>query len=260
MLNKYTYWYYSIIDKAKSEKRSKLSKDSPRYIYYESHHITPISLGGSNDKNNLVLLTAKEHFICHLLLCKMTSGREKCKMVNALIKMQYSKSNGQKRYTSKSFSLIRTLISEKNSITHKGKRKSAETRKRMSESKKGIVFSESHRKNIGLATKKRLMEGSYINPATTIESREKNKKFRLENIMVSNIMTNECKWIPIEELEIYIQKGFKKGNLNPSTCKGRKWFRNETENKMFNEGEQPEGWVPGRIGWKENARKKKSTA
>lgn len=39
--------------------------------YTELHHIIPKTLGGSNDKENLVKLTAREHFIAHHLLCKM---------------------------------------------------------------------------------------------------------------------------------------------------------------------------------------------
>ena len=55
--------YDAIIQKAKFENRIK-----GKGKYYEKHHIFPKCLGGSNDKNNLVLLTAKEHFICHKLL------------------------------------------------------------------------------------------------------------------------------------------------------------------------------------------------
>lgn len=40
-------------------------------IYYEKHHIIPKCLGGSNDENNLVLLTYREHFLAHLLLSKI---------------------------------------------------------------------------------------------------------------------------------------------------------------------------------------------
>jgi hypothetical protein len=40
-------------------------------IYYEQHHIVPKWKNGSNDKDNLVLLTAREHFIAHKLLCKI---------------------------------------------------------------------------------------------------------------------------------------------------------------------------------------------
>ena len=40
-------------------------------VYYEKHHILARSVGGGNDAENLVLLTAKEHFIAHKLLCEI---------------------------------------------------------------------------------------------------------------------------------------------------------------------------------------------
>ena len=49
--------------------KSKRTKDKSNY--YESHHILPRSLGGCNEKSNLVLLTAREHFIAHKLLVKV---------------------------------------------------------------------------------------------------------------------------------------------------------------------------------------------
>lgn len=36
--------------------------------YHECHHIIPKSCGGTNDKDNLIDLFAKEHFIAHKLL------------------------------------------------------------------------------------------------------------------------------------------------------------------------------------------------
>jgi hypothetical protein len=39
--------------------------------YTELHHITPKCMGGSNDKDNLVRLTAREHYIAHKLLTKI---------------------------------------------------------------------------------------------------------------------------------------------------------------------------------------------
>lgn len=39
--------------------------------YYERHHIIPKSHGGSNTKENLILLTAREHFLAHRFLCKI---------------------------------------------------------------------------------------------------------------------------------------------------------------------------------------------
>lgn len=120
--NKYTRWYFSIIEKAKNQNRKKTKIE-----YYESHHIIPKCLNGTE----VVLLTAKEHFICHLLLCRMVEGSNKYKMINALIKMAYSKSNGQQRHTSMSFSLIRKLIAEKNTALFKGRPKSETVRNNM---------------------------------------------------------------------------------------------------------------------------------
>lgn len=38
--------------------------------YGENHHIIPKCMGGI-DKDNIVRLTAREHFLCHLLLCEI---------------------------------------------------------------------------------------------------------------------------------------------------------------------------------------------
>ncbi len=72
--------YNQIIDKAISEDRVK-SKPGQ----YESHHIIPKakSIGGSNDKSNLVLLTPEEHYICHSLLPDFLEGKQKASMVYA---------------------------------------------------------------------------------------------------------------------------------------------------------------------------------
>ena len=39
--------------------------------YTEKHHIQPRCMGGTNEKNNIAILTAREHFIVHLLLFKI---------------------------------------------------------------------------------------------------------------------------------------------------------------------------------------------
>jgi len=103
--NKYTKWYYNIIDRAKSRV---LAKE----IYIEKHHIIPRSLGGTNDSKNLVELTAKEHFICHLLLSKMTEGQNQNKMIHALWCMSML-TNRQKKYKIKSqtYSILKEKLS-----------------------------------------------------------------------------------------------------------------------------------------------------
>ena len=56
--------YDQLIEK---RKLNILSRDK---CYCEEHHIKPVSFGGSNDKDNRVMLTAKEHYIAHHLLQK----------------------------------------------------------------------------------------------------------------------------------------------------------------------------------------------
>ena len=60
--NKYTNWYFGIVGSARN--RSGL-------ILKESHHVIPKCMGGTDDPENLVDLTPREHFVCHLLLTKM---------------------------------------------------------------------------------------------------------------------------------------------------------------------------------------------
>jgi hypothetical protein len=104
--NKYTVWYYSIINTA---------KDRISSGYTENHHIIPKTLGGKNNKNNVVSLTAREHFVCHLLLTKMLTGQDRQKMVYALHMLSNAKnSNQQLRYSpsSKLYEYERKIFSE----------------------------------------------------------------------------------------------------------------------------------------------------
>ena len=45
-----------------------LNRSITEGVYYESHHIVPKCLGGSDDKGNKVKLTYREHFVAHRLL------------------------------------------------------------------------------------------------------------------------------------------------------------------------------------------------
>ena len=90
-MNKYNQWYANITDRAKNRQL-----DS----YTESHHIVPRSLGGGDEADNLVNLTAREHFVCHWLLVKMTTGQDHHKMLNAL-RMMRAEKQGQQRYNTK---------------------------------------------------------------------------------------------------------------------------------------------------------------
>lgn len=102
--NKYTKLYYKITSNAKQ----RITEG-----YTELHHIIPQSMGGSNDKENLVELTAREHFICHWLLIKMTEGEDRSKMLYALNGMK-AENRYQQRYHTK----ITARVYEKYRIEH----------------------------------------------------------------------------------------------------------------------------------------------
>ena len=68
-------------------------------IYYEKHHILPKCLGGTNDKTNITLITAREHFIAHMLLFKMhqhSTTRVRVKLAAAISRMCWSQKERRK--------------------------------------------------------------------------------------------------------------------------------------------------------------------
>jgi len=96
--SKHFLWYKAIITRAKSQARKKLKPSDENFIYYECHHILPKSMGGSNKQENIVLLTAKEHFVAHHLLYEFCVGLEEHKMAIAWRRMSTDFRNGKPRY------------------------------------------------------------------------------------------------------------------------------------------------------------------
>jgi hypothetical protein len=76
--NKYTKIYYNIINRAIKQNRIKERHDG-----FQTHHIIPRCFGGTDDATNLVVLTYKEHRVCHRLLINMTANDSKYKMMYA---------------------------------------------------------------------------------------------------------------------------------------------------------------------------------
>jgi hypothetical protein len=144
--NKYSRWYYAIVANAQCRVTNG---------YTETHHIIPKSLGGTDLVENLVVLTAREHFICHRLLTKMAiSKKHQYQMWNAFSCMLYRERPGQKRYkvSSRIFENIKKegskikswkMSGEKNPMF--GNTHSAEARLKMSNWHLGKTVSEETR-------------------------------------------------------------------------------------------------------------------
>jgi hypothetical protein len=116
-----------------------LSKET----YIEKHHIIPKCMGGSNNKTNIVKLTAREHYVIHWLLIKIHPKHKG--LIFALNMMIHTnKDNRKLKITSKEYEIIRILHSKnisnlfKGKPSHKkGKKSSKETCKKISEATKG---------------------------------------------------------------------------------------------------------------------------
>lgn len=128
--------YMSIISKAIKENRSKGDN-----VYYEKHHILPKSLFPlwKTKKSNLVLLTAREHFVCHKLLTKIYPSKA---MNFALVSFI---GNNHLHISSREIERLRTnyakRISGENNAFY-GRKHSEESKQKMSESAKMRALNE----------------------------------------------------------------------------------------------------------------------
>jgi hypothetical protein len=125
----------------------------------EVHHIVPKSLGGTNDSNNLIALTPRQHYIAHWMLWKIYGGKmaqafwfmntcKRYKKMNGrryeLLKEEYRKSvSGENGYwygKKLPKEIIEKLSGENNPWY--GKKHSEEAKKKMSETRKEYLKNE----------------------------------------------------------------------------------------------------------------------
>ena len=148
-------------------------------IYTEIHHIIPRCIGGNNSKENLIILTAKEHFLAHLLLAKIHGGK--------LIQAAFMMSN-MKRYNSRKYSWLKEVASKINSDRQKEQMKDEKYREKVftkergnkiSTALKGKEHSENHIKNQISA---RRINGTYV------QSEEQKKLLSEANLGSKNPM------------------------------------------------------------------------
>ena len=77
-------------------------------LYTEKHHIIPKCLGGSNVKDNLVVLSYREHFLCHWILCKIYPNDVYLKF--AFAKMLQSPSQMNRKVNSWRFDIAKRYV------------------------------------------------------------------------------------------------------------------------------------------------------
>lgn len=178
--------YDQLIKKAQSENRSRGK------VYYEGHHIIPKCLGGTGsarniNHSNIVLLTAKEHYMAHRLLVKIYPDNKY--LQRAMMFMVQS--NNKERYapSSRIFETIKLECIDR----LKNRKFSDEARKKMSEAKKGKqpwnTGKRYKRSPHSAETKLKISKsniGKIVSPETRLKMREAALKRHMKNKLNNN--------------------------------------------------------------------------
>ena len=237
--NKYTKLYYKITSNAKK----RITEG-----YTEHHHIIPESMGGPTTAENMVHLTAREHFICHWLLVKMTEGKDRSDMLYALNGMR-AENKHQKRYntkiTARVYEKYRIEFAENHSKRMKGRPawnkgipqtddhkeknrqaalqrepKSEETITKWKESRAGYTHSKETRQKQSLASKGKpkgpMSEEQKQARSLTMTGQKKTKSHgaNVANAVLGNISINKDnieKKVKKDTLQSYLDEGWQLG-------------------------------------------------
>ena len=147
-----------------------INREITRVGYVEKHHILPRCLGGLDNKENLVDLYPEEHYLAHLLLCKIYLGNQKL-LYAALNMTSGSMINNGKR-NNKAYGWLRRQYAESMSGDNNparrnpnlqkeaakkrvGQKRTEETKARMSAAQKGRTFTKETKKKMSEAVKNR---------------------------------------------------------------------------------------------------------
>jgi len=163
--------YNNLIDRA-------LTRVSQGYV--EKHHIVPRCLGGTDAKENIVNLYPEEHYLAHLLLCKL--NKRNSKLLYAAMNMTSGSMINNGKRNNKAYGWLRRQYAESMSGDNNparripnlqkeaakkrvGQKRSEETKARMSAAQKGRTFTEETKQKMSIAAKNK--------PPISLETREK---------------------------------------------------------------------------------------
>lgn len=143
--------------------------------YTEKHHIVPKCMGGTDDKENIAVLTAREHYVAHLLLVKIYP--EKLGLIFALHRM--TQSNGTRRGLTRSrlYGKLRELHSEATSKYMANHWKSFAAKNHREQ----IIKSNTTRNTDGIGEKiSKSLKAYYVLNPVSEEAKLKNSKAQLK--------------------------------------------------------------------------------
>lgn len=195
--NKYTRIYFQIIYKRKIKEVISLDNQ----LYFENHHIIPRSLNGDNGKNNLVRLTAREHFICHYLLTKMVLKKDYLLKMLYAFNMMRSIPKQMKSGRTYNNSILYEANKKKISIVSKGKIISEEQKRKISETRKSKNYKTSPE-----TIAKIILKTTGIK--RTSDFKDNHSKINIgKRKMVNEVGVKT--WVKENEIEKYLSEGWK---------------------------------------------------
>lgn len=156
--------YLNLIQTALRAKRVRVKKTDPKYVYYEKHHILPRSLYPDflHTKENLVLLTAQEHYLAHKYLANMFPDTA---LVFAFWRLC---TDGRGRHVSiEDYEAARLRVAELASLINTGRQPTKETREKLRLARLGFKHPEEVKHKIA---------ASNMGKTMSAESREKMSK------------------------------------------------------------------------------------
>ena len=176
--NKYTKWYMRLVSTPSTAE------------YTERHHIIPKCLGGTDDESNLVNLSAKQHFIAHLLLPKMVPGKRNQEKLLYALRAMANLRNSKQRYAvgSRIYGIIRTQLACAGM--------SEEQKNKISATLKGRKLDNLHRANIseGLQGRRQSEETkAKIKVSNLGQRRSEETKLRISLSKKGRPLSEECK-------------------------------------------------------------------
>ena len=186
------------------------AKEFPLSGYTEVHHIIPVCLGGDNSKNNLVKLSARQHFIAHHLLYKIHKTPKLCFAWYNMCRV--GKAQEARTINSKHFAKVKAIRSKVMSETSKGsdnhffnKFHTEKTKLKISEANRGRKRTDEHKAAISLAAKRPKSE------------EHKRKIGRKGFIMLQNIHTLEIIRVSVNDLMTLDPSWVNPRKLTPET-------------------------------------------
>lgn len=160
--------------------------------YFEAHHIVPVCMGGEPKQklkgykvllhDNIVLLTAKEHWISHALLYVIHKTPEMALALRLLSDVKKKESMSKRILSSKLY--VEARIKSLDMMRRKGRKHSIETKKKMSDSHKGMRLNLSAEQQ---RAKSDRMKGNKIREETVEQFISKEKTINIIKLLNDGI-------------------------------------------------------------------------